>query len=200
MRLRPDGAKGLLVSSLASFADYQRQRAWTWEHQALVRARRSPAMPALCAAFDALARQKRWHARAIRRRCARTSSAMRRRMRAELDRSDAARFDLKQGEGGLVDLEFLLQERVLRAGGDPSAIVPTRRRRQRCWRRWKRAGEFAAAEAQALRAAHATLLARGLECTLDRRPRLCLPDAGIEAARAAVLASARQRGLDFSPD
>src|ERR687885_667273 len=38
VRLRPDGAKGLLVSSLASFADYQRERAWTWEHQALVRA------------------------------------------------------------------------------------------------------------------------------------------------------------------
>ena len=39
VRLRPDGAKGLLVSSLASFSDYQRDRAWTWEHQALVRAR-----------------------------------------------------------------------------------------------------------------------------------------------------------------
>ncbi|MFX8067482.1 hypothetical protein ABTK78_20570, partial [Acinetobacter baumannii] len=38
---------------------------------------------------------------------------MRRRMRAELDRSDAAAFDLKQGEGGLVDLEFLLQAIVL---------------------------------------------------------------------------------------
>ncbi|HSM10807.1 MAG TPA: bifunctional [glutamate--ammonia ligase]-adenylyl-L-tyrosine phosphorylase/[glutamate--ammonia-ligase] adenylyltransferase, partial [Lysobacter sp.] len=39
VRLRPDGAKGLLVSTLASFSDYQRARAWTWEHQALVRAR-----------------------------------------------------------------------------------------------------------------------------------------------------------------
>src|SRR5690606_32509476 len=39
VRLRPDGAKGLLVSSLPSFSDYQRHRAWTWEHQALVRAR-----------------------------------------------------------------------------------------------------------------------------------------------------------------
>src|SRR5688572_19282468 len=39
VRLRPDGAKGLLVSSLASYGDYQRERAWTWEHQALVRAR-----------------------------------------------------------------------------------------------------------------------------------------------------------------
>src|SRR5690606_34847251 len=39
VRLRPDGGKGLLVSSLDSYAEYQRERAWTWEHQALVRAR-----------------------------------------------------------------------------------------------------------------------------------------------------------------
>src|SRR5690606_36119843 len=36
VRLRPDGAKGLLVSTLASFRDYQRTRAWTWEHQAQI--------------------------------------------------------------------------------------------------------------------------------------------------------------------
>ena len=49
VRLRPDGAKGLLVSTLASFADYQRARAWTWEHQALVRARCVTGEAGLCA-------------------------------------------------------------------------------------------------------------------------------------------------------
>src|SRR5207302_31380 len=39
LRLRPDGASGLLVSTLAAFRDYQANRAWTWEHQALTRAR-----------------------------------------------------------------------------------------------------------------------------------------------------------------
>lgn len=39
MRLRPDGAKGLLVSTLTAFTQYQLHEAWTWEHQALVRAR-----------------------------------------------------------------------------------------------------------------------------------------------------------------
>ncbi|MGK9568532.1 hypothetical protein O6461_24880, partial [Salmonella enterica subsp. enterica] len=39
MRLRPSGASGLLVSSLGAFARYQENEAWTWEHQALVRAR-----------------------------------------------------------------------------------------------------------------------------------------------------------------
>ena len=52
VRLRPDGAKGLLVSTLASFADYQRERAWTWEHQALVRARCVAGDASLCEAFE----------------------------------------------------------------------------------------------------------------------------------------------------
>ena len=51
--------------------------------------------------------------------------AMRRRMRAELDRSRPARFDLKQGEGGLVDLEFLLQAQVLQhAAAHPALLAP----------------------------------------------------------------------------
>jgi glutamate-ammonia-ligase adenylyltransferase len=54
MRLRPDGGKALLVSSLAGFADYQRQRAWTWEHQALVRARGMAGDVSLLADFEAI--------------------------------------------------------------------------------------------------------------------------------------------------
>src|SRR5690606_17484285 len=50
VRLRPDGAKGMLVSSLDSFADYQQQRAWTWEKQALVRARPVAGSAAVAAA------------------------------------------------------------------------------------------------------------------------------------------------------
>ena len=124
VRLRPDGAKGLLVSSLASFADYQRERAWTWEHQALVRARG-------VAGDAAVVRRLRTRARETlgRARDAATLRedvvAMRQRMRAELDRSDAARFDLKQGEGGLVDLEFLLQcAGAARRAAHPRLLVP----------------------------------------------------------------------------
>ena len=43
--LRPDGAAGLLLSTVSAFAEYQRDKAWTWEHQALTRARLPPAMP-----------------------------------------------------------------------------------------------------------------------------------------------------------
>ena len=109
VRLRPDGAKGLLVSSLASFTDYQRERAWTWEHQALVRARGVAGDVPLCAEFERVRARDAGARARCRAKCARTSwrcagacapnwiAAMRR------------AFDLKQGEGGLVDLEFLLQ-------------------------------------------------------------------------------------------
>src|SRR5256885_12841226 len=51
-RLRPDGATGLLVSSLAAFRKYQRQNAWTWEHQALTRARFVAGDAAIGVAFE----------------------------------------------------------------------------------------------------------------------------------------------------
>ena len=57
MRLRPSGDSGLLVSSLASFSRYQRDEAWTWEHQALVRARALVGCQQLAARFDALRAQ-----------------------------------------------------------------------------------------------------------------------------------------------
>jgi hypothetical protein len=55
-RLRPSGAAGMLVTSTESFADYQRTEAWTWEHQALVRARVVYGDPQLNAQFDAIRR------------------------------------------------------------------------------------------------------------------------------------------------
>ncbi|MEJ7745631.1 MAG: bifunctional [glutamate--ammonia ligase]-adenylyl-L-tyrosine phosphorylase/[glutamate--ammonia-ligase] adenylyltransferase [Luteimonas sp.] len=200
VRLRPDGAKGLLVSTLDSYADYQRTRAWTWEHQALVRARCVAGDATLCEEFerlreDTLARAR--DARVLRDEV----SAMRRKMRAELDRSQpgrsgAACFDLKQGAGGLVDLEFLLQFLVLRDAPVHAALLTPR----------DTAGLLDAARASAsidgelataLRAAHAVLLAEGLACTLDRRPRLAPETEAIAHARTVIGDAARQHGLDF---
>jgi glutamate-ammonia-ligase adenylyltransferase len=168
VRLRPDGAKGLLVSSLASFTDYQRTRAWTWEHQALVRARGVAGDASLCEEFERVRARTLSIARDISTLNADVVS-MRRRMRAELDRSDAAAFDLKQGEGGLVDLEFLLQTVVLRASNaNPALLVP--RNTPGLIEAACEAAQIDAATAGALHDAHALLLARGLDCTLDRRP------------------------------
>jgi len=197
VRLRPDGAKGVLVSSLKSFAEYQQQRAWTWEQQALVRARDLAGAPHLRAAFAALRCQTLSRPReeaALRA----DVVSMRRRMRAELDRSDAARFDLKQGEGGLVDLEFLLQQRVLALAARAPALC-AQTATPALLSALAAAGGLEGADAQALGQAHALLLARGLDCTLDRRPRLCAPDEAIAAARAQVRAACLAFGLDFSP-
>jgi glutamate-ammonia-ligase adenylyltransferase len=195
VRLRPDGAKGLLVSSLSSFGDYQRERAWTWEHQALVRARFVAGDAGLHADFEAV----RAATLARPREPAQVREdvlSMRRRMRAELDRSDAAGFDLKQGEGGLVDLEFLLQALVLiHAQARRELLAP--RNTPGLIAAMHGAG-LIGAEADALRDAHATLLARGLDCTLDRRQRRLPLDAGIDSARAAIREATRRQGLDFA--
>ena len=108
MRLRPSGNAGLLVSAFEAFARYQREQAWTWEHQALVRARPVAGDPSLGAAFADLRMEILCRPRDLERlRC--QVVEMRRKMRAHLDRSDADRFDLKQGSGGMVDIEFIVQ-------------------------------------------------------------------------------------------
>ena len=195
MRLRPDGAKGVLVSSLASFAAYQRERAWTWEQQALVRARALAGDASVLDAFEALRTEVLLRPRE-RGALLDDVVAMRRRMRAELDRGNAARFDLKQGEGGLVDLEFLLQAEVLAgAASQPALAVP--RDTPGLLDALKAAAILDTGAHAALREAHALLLARSLDCTLDRRPRLCAEDDAIAAARAVIRQACRARGLDF---
>ena len=195
-RLRPDGAKGVLVSSLASFAEYQRGRAWTWEQQALVRARATAGEADVCAAFESLRRDVLSAARdPVKLRA--EVVAMRRRMRAELDRSQGPRFDLKQGEGGLVDLEFLVQCAVLaHAAQAPALCVP--RDTPSLLRALAQAGVLEPAQVASLAGAHALLLARGLECTLDRRPRFVQEDPALAAARRIVRTECLQQGLDFS--
>lgn len=184
VRLRPDGAKGLLVSSLASFSEYQRERAWTWEHQALVRARAVAGDAELVADFDALRAQVLARPRDATM-LADDVSSMRRRMRAELDRSDAAVFDLKQGDGGLVDLEFLLQFLLLRDAADhPVMCAP--RATPALLDAVLASGSITPDTHASLLKAHASLLDAGMRCTLDRRPRRVPPDAPIEAARTAI--------------
>src|SRR5690606_1490979 len=121
--------------------------------------------------------------------------AMRQRMRAELDRSGPGRFDLKQGEGGLVDLEFLLQALVLQhAPTRPDWAVPGDT--PSLLRELGAAGWLP--DPEALANAHAQLVGLGLECTLDQRPRLVPPGEALAQAREAVLAACARAGLSFS--
>ncbi len=111
LRLRPDGDAGLLVSSLAAFREYQLKRAWTWEHQALTRARFCAGDRALAAPFDAI----RNEILALPRDRAALKAeiiAMRDKMRGEKkDRADA--LDLKHTRGGIIDVEFIVQYLIL---------------------------------------------------------------------------------------
>jgi glutamate-ammonia-ligase adenylyltransferase len=108
VRLRPSGKGGLLVTNIEAFAEYQRQDAWTWEHQALLHARAVAGSPALRARFEAVRLEALCNH--VRRDTLRGEvRSMRARMRRELSRGDAARFDIKQDPGGVADIEFLAQ-------------------------------------------------------------------------------------------
>ena len=107
-RLRPSGKGGLLVQSLDGFRDYQRGEAWTWEHQALLRARAVAGPPALRARFEAV--RLELLRTGVRRDSLREEvRKMRERMRAELSNPEPGQFDLKRDAGGITDIEFLAQ-------------------------------------------------------------------------------------------
>lgn len=198
LRLRPDGSKGLLISTLASFEAYQRERAWLWEKQALVRARFVCGDARIGAGFETARAQALATPRALSKVLSEVA-AMRRRMREALDRSRAGEFDLKQGEGGLVDLEFLLQAGVLALGATHPRLVESRESAELI-ERCAEAGWFDAATARALSAAHTELLALGLACTLDGRPRVVPDFKAPETARAVITQAWIARGLDAARD
>jgi glutamate-ammonia-ligase adenylyltransferase len=113
IRLRPSGQSGLLVSSLTAFDLYQRQDAWTWEHQALLRSRAVAGDSGVKAAFEQL-RVRALTTYVRRERLATEVADMRQRMRNELSRGTVDLLDVKQDPGGIADIEFLVQYLVLR--------------------------------------------------------------------------------------
>ena len=122
--LRPNGNSGLLVTSVAAFEQYQRGRgsntAWTWEHQALTRARCCAGTPALAARFEAMRREVL---------CApRDRAALRLEVQVMRDKVRAARpvrpglFDVKHSAGGMMDVEFAIQYLVLAHAADHPSL------------------------------------------------------------------------------
>ena len=114
MRLRPNGKGGFLMTGIDAFERYQLKDAWTWEHQALLRARPVAGDENLRAAFEAV--RRRTLRSAVHRDTLRADVRdMRMRMRRELSKAGAAEFDIKQDAGGIADIEFLVQYWVLAA-------------------------------------------------------------------------------------
>jgi [glutamine synthetase] adenylyltransferase / [glutamine synthetase]-adenylyl-L-tyrosine phosphorylase len=121
-RLRPSGRKGLLVTSTEAFERYQDENAWTWEHQALLRARHVAGSEAVGREFERIRKDTLGHR--VRLDTLRNDVVeMRARMRKELDRSDKTHFDLKQGSGGIGDIEFLVQYLVLRYADEHEPLI-----------------------------------------------------------------------------
>lgn len=196
LRLRPDGAGGLLVSSIERFADYQRERAWAWEHQALVRSRAIAGAESVMRVFAQTREQTLCLPRAHDAVVADVSQ-MRQRMRAELDRSRPGRFDLKHGEGGLVDLEFALQAAVLaHAARFPALAQP--RSTAALIDAIGAVGLWDNACTAGAHQAHAWLLAHSLECTLDCRARVIPWSDALEHARQQVRVTCAALGLGFA--
>ncbi len=121
LRLRPDGASGLLVTSLSAFRKYQRESAWTWEHQALTRARFVAGDARIGEAFEA----ERNEILRMKRDCAKLAAdvvEMRQRMHAGHPNASTL-FDLKHDRGGMVDVEFAVQYLVLAHAHEHPALT-----------------------------------------------------------------------------
>ena len=181
LRLRPDGAAGLLVSSLEAFRDYQAKRAWTWEHQALTRARFCAGDRTLGARFESLRREiltlPREGAK-LREEIA----AMRAKMRAEV-RADPR--DLKHVAGGVVDLEFAVQALVLAESGRHPALLDNKGNHALL----RRAGELGILEpalAAAAADAYLALRARTHAASLNDEETAFLSPDELAAEREAV--------------
>jgi glutamate-ammonia-ligase adenylyltransferase len=111
LRLRPNGASGLLVGSISAFAEYQQNEAWVWEHQALTRARFCAGDIEVGKKFEAIREnvlRRHRDISALRREVI----SMRQKMHeGHLNNSDL--FDIKHDHGGMVDIEFMVQFLVL---------------------------------------------------------------------------------------
>ena len=111
LRLRPDGASGLLVSPFEAYESYQRTKAWVWEHQALTRARYVAGDAAIGERFERL----RCEILCLERSASqleREITAMRARMLAAHPNRSGL-FDIKHDRGGIIDVEFIVQFLVL---------------------------------------------------------------------------------------
>ncbi|WP_230659762.1 bifunctional [glutamate--ammonia ligase]-adenylyl-L-tyrosine phosphorylase/[glutamate--ammonia-ligase] adenylyltransferase [Psychrobacter sp. I-STPA10] len=126
MRLRPSGNAGMMVVSSKSFEYYQHEKAWAWEHQALVRARAICGDKQVMAKFDDIRHNVLSQSRSIEQ-VKEDVSSMRAKMQNHLgsDKSTqaAGKFNLKQDAGGIIDIEFLAQYAVLAYAHDYPSLT-----------------------------------------------------------------------------
>ncbi|MFW6346604.1 MAG: bifunctional [glutamate--ammonia ligase]-adenylyl-L-tyrosine phosphorylase/[glutamate--ammonia-ligase] adenylyltransferase, partial [Halomonas sp.] len=187
MRLRPSGNSGLLVTSLSAFAEYQRREAWTWEHQALVRARVVAGHPRLAEGFAAVRREilgRERDSEALREEVVK----MRHKMRDHLGgKGGEGEFDLKHDPGGMVDLEFLCQYAVLAMGHETPALLEWSDN-MRILETLEATERLPARECQRLRDAYLALRSAAHRASLTREPARANDEAFQDHRRAVIAA------------
>ncbi|CEE91415.1 adenylyl transferase for glutamine synthetase, regulates P-II (GlnB) and GlnK [Xenorhabdus nematophila str. Anatoliense] len=121
-RLRPSGEAGMLVSTLEAFDDYQKNEAWTWEHQALIRARMVFGDEKMRHDFERIRRETLCLPRnpALLRQ---QVSEMRGKMHRHLGSHQLDQFDIKADPGGITDIEFIAQYQVLRYAAENARLT-----------------------------------------------------------------------------
>ena len=187
MRLRPSGNSGLLVSSLKAFREYQLEEAWTWEHQALVRARVVAGNDALKQQFETVRREvvglERDQGQLIT-----EVIEMRQKMREHLGSKPGENdsFNLKQDSGGIVDIEFLVQYLALAHSGEQPELI-TYTDNIRILDAAQALSLLAAEDAELLREAYKTYRAAGHRRSLQEQSNV------VEGEALQALQSLRER-------
>ncbi len=186
MELRPSGASGMLVSSLNAFEQYQQHDAWVWEHQALVRSRAVYGDADLLAGFGRVRAEILSQLRDIYS-LAKSVADMRDKMRKHLLRGTTEQFDLKQGTGGMIDIEFIAQFMVLAYAAQYPALLTRWSDNVRIFESCVEAGLITEAESITLKKAYLAIRDRAHRCTLSGVTRI-IDGQELQAERAAVVA------------
>jgi glutamate-ammonia-ligase adenylyltransferase len=186
--LRPNGSSGLLITTFEAYRNYQEGRgsntAWTWEHQAMTRARFVLGMEALQPRFEAV-REAVITAPRDRAALQREIVAMRDKVRAARP-VRAGRFDVKHSEGGMVDAEFAVQYLVLSQSAGHPELIPNVGNIA-LLQRAESAGLLPAGVGQAAASAYRELRRVQHRARLDEQPTQ-LPGDAMQAEREAVRA------------
>lgn len=183
MRLRPSGRSGLLVSHVNAFEQYQLNQAWTWEHQALVRTRFVAGDELLGKRFAGVRAKVLARERDL---CVLQKDVreMREKMRENLSIRNQDEFDLKQGAGGIADIEFIVQFGALSHAHRNSDLLEFSDT-VRLLEILPATGLLRTEEADFLKSAYFEYRNRGHRAALQERPAL-IPDHELKELRTRV--------------
>ncbi len=184
LRLRPNGSSGVLVTGIGTFADYQQSNAWTWEHQALMRARLVYGVESLRERFDEIRQQVLARQRPVDE-LRQEVADMRERMRSALGNTHPEQMHLKQDAGGIADIEFIVQYLVLAYSREhPVLLMFTDN--IRVLETVEKLYLIPEADARVLRTSYLNLRERLHRRALDEASALVPLDAELQALREAV--------------